>query len=499
MKKWFAFMIFVLATRSLQAQNHDDDFEIFKRSIEKEFADFKHNNDTSFENFRKQIIEDFVEFVKQPWKEFECKPKIDVPKENKVPPVIMPIEEKRDSLPTIKIKPINVVVAPLPIEIEQPQPVVPIKEDTDKTEYFDFVLYGTPFRVRLSESNRFKLNSTDEVSVGNAYQRLSSRKYDNLIVDCLSFRKQRNLCDWAYYQVIAKLANDFCGEDTNEATLLTAFVLQQSGYKLRIGRNEKNKLVLLLHFRNSIYGYPYIALPDGDYYAMNISNSRIQICNVPYPEEKSFNLAISQSQILDIEKSENKVTKSEFNNGLHTSYHVNTNLMAFYETYPMSITDGNKMTRWAIYANTPMDAYLSKQIYPQLRVQLNSLSTLSKVRKLLDFCQTAFVYEYDDKVWGRDRAFFSEETMYYPYADCEDRGILFTRLVRDLVGLDCILIYYPGHIAAGVCFGEYQIPGDYFEINGKKYTVCDPTYIHADVGMSMPNVRDLEADVIILP
>ena len=34
--------------------------------------------------------------------------------------------------------------------------------------------------------------------------------------------------------------------------------------------------------------------------------------------------------------------------------------------------------------------------------------------------------------------------------NCEDRAILFTRIVRDLLGLKCILIYYPGHLASAV-------------------------------------------------
>ena len=106
-------------------------------------------------------------------------------------------------------------------------------------------------------------------------------------------------------------------------------------------------------------------------------------------------------------------------------------------------------------------------------------------------------YEYDNKVWGHDRAFFSEESLYYPYCDCEDRSILFSRLVRDLVGLDVILVYYPGHLASAVRFDE-DLPGDYIALNHRKYMVCDPTYIGASIGMSMPNMDNQTAKVILL-
>lgn len=119
------------------------------------------------------------------------------------------------------------------------------------------------------------------------------------------------------------------------------------------------------------------------------------------------------------------------------------------------------------------------------------------VERLLNFVQTAFVYEYDDKVWGYDRAFFTEETLYYPYCDCEDRSILFSRLVRDLVGLDVILVFYPGHLATAVCFDD-EVNGDYIMVGNRKYVVCDPTYIGAPVGATMPGMDNKAAHAIVL-
>ncbi len=117
--------------------------------------------------------------------------------------------------------------------------------------------------------------------------------------------------------------------------------------------------------------------------------------------------------------------------------------------------------------------------------------------QILNWVQTAFQYEYDDKVWGHDRAFFAEETLYYPYCDCEDRAILFTRLVRDLLGLKCILVYYPGHLASAVCLKQ-QVNGDYISLDGDVYTICDPTYIGAPVGITMPEMDNRSAKVIKL-
>ena len=117
---------------------------------------------------------------------------------------------------------------------------------------------------------------------------------------------------------------------------------------------------------------------------------------------------------------------------------------------------------------------------------------------LINFVQTAFEYKTDDDYWGYERSFFPEETLFYQFSDCEDRAILFTRLIRDLLGLDAILLYYPGHIAAAVEFSE-DIPGDYLILDGgRRFLVCDPTYINATIGMTMPGMDNASAVVIRL-
>lgn len=156
------------------------------------------------------------------------------------------------------------------------------------------------------------------------------------------------------------------------------------------------------------------------------------------------------------------------------------------------------VSRWAIYANTPLSACIKEKLYPQLRTIIKKL--IISLCQQVGFCigqQTAFVYEYNDKVWGHDRAFFAEESLYYPYCNCEDRSILFSRLVRDLLGLDVILVFYPGHLATAVAFTD-NVDGDYIELNGKHYIICDPTYIGAPVGLTMPDMDNKTAKIVLL-
>ena len=176
---------------------------------------------------------------------------------------------------------------------------------------------------------------------------------------------------------------------------------------------------------------------------------------------------------------------------------VNKNLIDFFDTYPQACYKGNATTRWAAYANTPLDKSVQNALYPPLKKTIEGMNERQAVEILLNWVQTAFEYRLDDNVWGHDRAFFAQETLYYPYCDCEDRAILFSRLVRDLVGLDVVLLYYPGHLAAAVGFSNDE-KGDYLTYKNRKYIVCDPTYINAGVGRTMPNMNNQEAQVIAL-
>ena len=230
---------------------------------------------------------------------------------------------------------------------------------------------------------------------------------------------------------------------------------------------------------------------DGDFYypVLETTPSSLLICEAAYPQEQKLSLFIPTAPQLSEDWNEEREVVSKRYPEVKVHVKVNQNLMDFYETYPSSRIGDDFTTRWVMYANTPMQEDIKNQIYPELRRALEGKRPVEKVERILNFVQTGFEYGYDDVVWGGDRAFFAEETLNYPLCDCEDRSILFTRLVRDLVGLKCALIYYPGHLAAAVHFDE-EVGGVRYLLDNVPYVVCDATYIGASVGMQMPDCDD---------
>ncbi len=483
-KQIFLCMIFWAASTQLSAQNIREQYEAHRQQTVQEYEDF-----------RSRANAEYAEFVKQAWKQYQILPAIPRPKEEDVPPVVMPKGDEDKPLEDKKQEVVEVV--PVVESTPQPLPPAPIREQpTPEEHYFAFTFYGTKGEVRLDETMRLRLPDVSEEAIANGWDALSDRKYDNLIRDCLELRIRHSLCDWAYLGMLYSLANSFYAEGSNEATLLMSYLYCQSGYKMRLAQTQ-GQLRLLFGSKHGIYESGYFEVEGEKFYPLGPVAEDVFICGAAFPKEQSLSLLVSQTPRLTWQGTERRVLQSERYAGMCVQSSCNQNAIDFYSTYPTSELGDNFMTRWAMYANTPFEKKMQEELYPLLQTHIKDVSQKEAVERLLNWVQTAFVYEYDDKVWGGDRAFFPAETLYYPYADCEDRSILFTRLVRDLLGLKCVLVYYPGHLASAVCFTE-NVTGDYIMLNGNKYVVCDPTYIGAPVGATMPDMNNTEAKVILL-
>lgn len=483
MKRFIVILVslFIVSINAFAQNSMIDEYRKFTQQATKRYTDF-----------RDECNGKYVEFLKQAWEYYEAAPVIPVPKEDEVPPVV--IEDDREKPIDDKELPYDEVI-PAPVVEPQPQPIEPVKPQPVIVEtWFEFPFFNTAMKIRADDFHRFKLASLDGNDVSKVWEQLMSDKYDNMLVDCLKIRDDYQLCDWAYLLMLLHFSGEFL-QSENEMILLTAYLYSQSGYKMRLGIDDTG-VVLLFGTKHQIYGLPYFDL-DGDYYyPLNGGSENMRIADFAFPNEKNLSLMVTVEPELARTQSDIRKLVAE---GYKTevSCSVNTNLIDFFASFPSSQLDDNPLTRWAIYANTPLDATIKEMLYPALAAAMDGKSYPEAADILLNFVQTAFVYEYDDKVWGGDRAFFAEESLYYPYCDCEDRSILFSRLVRDLLGLDVILVYYPGHLATAVKFEE-SLNGDYIKLGNDRYLVCDPTYIGACIGMTMPGMDNNAAKVILL-
>lgn len=469
-----------------------------QNTFREQYEAFKKQKQTEYYNFRQKANKEYAEFMRKAWVWYQAKPGFPLPL-CPDPPLPAPAPPKQKEMLNIpeRLLPFETVVA-APSIIEQPQPVAPIEEIAETTDLFYFKAYGTDMKVRLNKELRFSLKNTSEDEVANLWMRLSEPDYNNLVHDCLILRSQYNLCDWAYLNVLECLANDFLGKQTSEAVLLQAFLFNQSGYKVRLGRSATYRLYLMVASRHQIYDMSYFTVKGESFYPLHYKEDGLYIYDNPYPKERQMSLEVRREQMFADTKIESRTLCSKGEYALKTTVSFNKNLIDFYNTYLQSSINNDGTTKWVFYANTPLSGSVRVKLYPALQAATNGKSECVAANILINFVQTALVYGYDDEIWGGDRPFFADETLYYSYSDCEDRAILYSRLVRDLLHLETVLLYYPGHLAMAVCFNK-NVGGKFFLIDGKKFTYCEPTCTgFAPVGWCPKDLEAIQPKVVLL-
>ena len=370
-----------------------------------------------------------------------------------------------------------------------------------------FTLYGTDMHVRFDPSRRVEVKNGSKVEINKCLEWITSCK--ETLEDCQRIKKELNLSDWAYVKMLDRFAIANL-DRTNEAVLLMYSLLTQSGYGALLNAVGNGQLRISYQTDAFVYdkvlfnynGHNFFLFGD----SINIDDAFIRIAQ----EGKPINFRYQGEMKLAQKLSKPRIIKSLRDSTFTFTIQVNKNLVDYYGEMPTVYYNDNFMTRWSTIANYPLEQHLRNTLVREMKQKIEGLSQRDAVDKILSWIQgrtdlkrmnpnqDCFLFAFDIEVWGYDRNFYPEESLYYPYYDSEDRAILFSRLVRDVVGLDVVLVYYPGHLSTAVCFTEGDVKGDFLMFDNRKFIICDPTYIGSFVGEEMPPMIGKERTVILL-
>ena len=351
------------------------------------------------------------------------------------------------------------------------------------------IMYGgLAFYLNNSLNRKCSLNGLNENAIADAYEALCNSDYKPLLADCAQIRKDLRLNDWGVFTLVRQVADTYCGT-ANESIVMQQFLLNEMGYKARMARKAtEDKMMLFVATDCSIYAHPYITLNGQNYYNLSGNNEQCQfyMCQKDSPKAKnSVGMQLKEAPLFPgtVVSSTHQAKGS----AARVTVDVPKALMDFYKDYPQC--------DYSVYFNAPVNAAMENRILSSLAPLVQGRNEADAANILINFVQTAFQYQTDGQQFGYEKPFFVEELFYYPYSDCEDRAMLFSYLVRKLLGLDVVLLDYPEHIATAVRFNG-NVSGDYLMVNGRKYIVCDPTYIGASIGMTMPRYKTVSAKVL---
>ncbi|MCR5820306.1 MAG: hypothetical protein K6F94_05085 [Bacteroidaceae bacterium] len=519
----FFIFLALLPFCGLSAQDEDDDFQAFRRQQLQEMDDFRSDMFAEFSKFRREALTGFANYLEHKWEPYQVEPKRLRPREDK--PVTPPMMPKKDKiLPT---KPIKVPgkVEPVTIPKVEPKPNIPPTPSTPPAKPSTptlpnipntptkptitpaptpapyvrqkFNVYGTSMQVIATSDMRISLSGVNEHQVASALRTLADDKYTPLVTDLAGASKSYNLNGWAVYQLVTQVAERLQGkDDANGCALMTAFLLNQLGYDTKLAYMG-NRLLPLVSMGMDMVGYTYIKMGGKEYYIMakNLPANTSIFTYRKNMEGATRDIDISNPASMKLSTQWSPSTSHAALSFPMASMQgsVNTNLIEYYKSIP--VLAGYP---WPFIARQPMSERLQEELLPPLKRAIAGKNEYDAVAILMNFMHYGFKYKTDDDQFGYEKPFYFEENFYYPFNDCEDRAILFSYLVRNLVGLDAALIYAPGHLWAAVCFKQ-NVNGDYVEAEGKRFVMCDPTFIGSSPGMCASKYKGLTYKVFPIP
>nr|WP_319401434.1 hypothetical protein [uncultured Carboxylicivirga sp.] len=462
----------------------NQDYEKRMERMQKEYDARLEKMNRAFESYLKKGFTE-VEQTKNEEKVAE------VPK-----PVIQPKFEPEVVEPTKTLEPVPIPTPEKPNIVLNETSAISINPmiqvPTDATSFSQNInvdFFGST--AALSIDNRMKslsLKSVKPQSFAQYWDDFTQTYYQVYIESLIQYAESKNINDWGVYQLVNNTSKQLFQSANNQQMWCWA-ILNQAGYQIKIGYSN-NAVCLLLPFMQEIYEKPYYNINGDNYY---LFNTKVNAKNI-YTYTDNFGGATRKIDLnlpfsLNFKEANNTVSRKITLPGDDTAItlKLDKTIVAFLNSFPQ--------TENSVYLNAAMSGNLKDDLFDYLKPKVDGLSETEAVTYLLSFLHHSFEYKTDREQFNYEKMFFPDEMFYYPYSDCEDRAVLFTRLVNDLLGMDVVAITYFSHMAAATAFST-PVDGYSVMVDGRKYTITDPTYIDAPIGAVMPDYEGYKPQAI---
>lgn len=491
-----AMLLLMLGLYSNPAFSQDDDFWKSFREARQEMLD-------DFEKYRKTALMDYDNYLRSEWKKFKlCKadkrPNFPKPKEHPVctnyilPEVDIVVEAKKPVSPVVPRPTIEKVKLPkqmldleqllmppverIPIMLALPNVPfvhVPASKQMVRIDYFGESIE----MLKVSKLPSMVIESTGDVAA--FWKMLKSSDLKEVTQAFATESRNMGLSDWASAMLVEKYIDEVMPKASrNEKILAVQYVLANCGYNVLLAMGG-SQVSMLVPYSERVFEKTYIYMDGKRYYVYpDLENDgSIASCELPKDVElgKDMELRFVGKTMIGMETKPFHVSAA----GITVSGEVPVGIMPILDHYPV--------VDIPTVASSVVDRGIRDQVVEQISSQVQGLSEQEAANRILHFVQKGFQYATDEEQFNREKYFYFEETLFYPKCDCEDRAIFYAYLVHEVLGLDVHLIQYPGHECTAVAFREPLGYGTFYEYGGKRYYICDPTYIGAKIGRCMPS------------
>ncbi len=431
-----------------------------------DFDRFVEKQQKNFDGFLEKQDREFIAMLEINWQAFEQKKPLvrDGKPKPEYPDEIKSVNKKR-ALKGIQSQQVEA-------EKKQALSVNTRPENISGTEQnLNFLFYGNKLQFPVMTWPDHRLNN--QRGLIRFWKQSAVTKYQLTLQRLSHYKKSLILSDWAFWQLISQYSLQV-SPSLNHARALSWFLMNKSGYQVRIALNN-GAAVLLFTAKQRIYSRSFYQFDGERYYQLSdklkgkITSYQGNYNHQGKPMELSFKKSISTQPLIRQRKIEYRIADKIYRLTIPYDYER----VRYFSTYPQ--------LDLSYYFNAPVDDRTQKGLL-QLTSQIQGERD-EKVNHLLAVIHQAFPYAVDAKQFGEENYLMLEETLHYQASDCEDRAVLFAWLVRQILNESVVVLNYPGHVSTGI------------ERKGKIVS-ADPTYIGATIGQVMPDYVNTRAQVI---
>ncbi|WP_207535489.1 hypothetical protein [Desertivirga arenae] len=360
---------------------------------------------------------------------------------------------------------------------------------------YSFEFYEGTVNLRVPESAIIQTDSVPgDKAVHKFYDQIKRTDYQALLSSLLNYKETHNLNDWLYYQLVRKTAQQIAPKKENyfRYTLYKWFLLTHSGYDARLAiANHK----IIFYVRNAedimdipfftVAGNKYMCLNYHDYGKFDFSKEVAIPVKIDVPGAKNeFSYKVTRMPEFKPEDYSEKDIKFSYKQKVyHFKVKVNPEVQNIFANYPV--------VDFATYFNIPLSHETYGSLIPVLKKALEGKNQKKGIEYLMNFTRYAFLYQDDNQLFGKEKRFSPEQTLFSEYSDCDDRAALFFYLVKELYNLPMIALLYPTHITVAVAFDKPTANSIIYQ--GTHYSICEPTPQAANLKIGQLSVKQQNA------
>ena len=421
-------------------------FEEFSKQIDKDQASFSATIDQDFDAFKKETDRRFNKFVTETDKEFADYLTGSFGMFKTSNEKYEPENAKPDVIPVVE----EIVVNGEFIDYEISKsatvyqgPVYPgIKKIEDKnfeTRKIDISFLAWPLYFNIDKNFlEVTIQKPSPQAIADTWQSFAKLNYNYFLYHVSEVSNTLNLNQWGYFQLLKEISKEVYPEDKNMQVLFQWAMLSRSRYKVKIGFN-KDDLFLLVPSVYKMYNIDFVKVNGINYYVIDGKGEQIQTYEKDFPESDILmDVTIRKPFYTDAIQSSKKFEFNYNNKTYSVKLDFDKQMIDFYKSIPLSDV--------SVYFNAVVSQQTQTSVRKAFKPVLKGKSDIESANILLSFVQQAFDYKTDQQVFGRERYFFADELLFYPYADCEDRSVLFAYLVKTLLNKEVVALSFPGHM-----------------------------------------------------